>query len=249
MKERESKPSANCIESLILGGWRSLVFCVVVLVVVVLLAEYFLFRFRTIVDSGHQFEYRANGSIVWKSSTDSGDSMFFLPASAGWTRSGIILDPGEEVKINAVGRACLAMNRLVEAAQNGEKPPLPWVTPSGIALSSTATPEMVGDLGNESLGAKDLVVSGNIGALVCCVVPERGAVFPSLENNPRPDGVEVVGDRGEIENGTGERGELWFIVNDIVNPDESKGGAVKRKNYKARYWDDNIGNYWVIINR
>lgn len=153
------------------------------------------------------------------------------------------------------------MHHLVDHAKDDTLPPLRHVGPSGGELSTSA--------GQTDIQRRGALVDrqAKYGQLLACLVAD-GQPNPGVEN-PRPQGVTVIGAEGEMENSGSQPVKLWLVVNDsVIDPNQLEVSKVlylpptdkgscpeleRRWKYivEHRYWDvwfdDNVGSYVVTI--
>ena len=249
MNEKK-EDSKNWLQTILDGGWKSVYLGAFLIMIIIGAAEYIFYRLSKISqDEGVEISINPGGSLVWKTSPKSdNEGVFPLPACSGWSNSGLILKPGESIRLDAAGRVCLSIDQLVKAISYGngkdpQKTPFPWIGPDGL-LKKDEGPAMQLLQGHKVAGDR-ILPGANLGALVC-YLRSRQNPPPSIEHNFNPKGTQLVGSNSKVTNYSQEPKELWLTINDIAF--DNSQNFLKAKP-KSLYWDDNIGMFWVIFNR
>ncbi|MFX0140379.1 MAG: hypothetical protein ACFFDN_42465 [Candidatus Hodarchaeota archaeon] len=225
---------------------------------IILLFEYFFWRFHNI-NSKFKLSFTPNGATIIISPDDQLRALFILPASSRWTNTGLKLKPGKTLRITASGKIHTAFHRLVECAINDTKPQYKWLDPNGEAWSN---------LGKLDVLRRNLLImpKANIGALLGYLhIP--GTPEPTIFNS-KPEGIILIGKEGYITNKTNMETELWVVINDVIldpnNFEKSKEAYIGSGNieiwskrwdyivdndYWDLWWDDNIGHFFLQIEK
>jgi hypothetical protein len=216
---------------------------------------------RQLSEDNVSLAYDAEKKALIISPQDRNTAYLVVPASALWVDTGIDLEAGEVIHIDAIGHAHLSLKRLYEAVDYDSMPHFKWVGPEG-------APFEVRKLQDSLRQPFLLSPRANIGRLLGYLQP-LGSPAPSQENS-RPGPILDIGSHGSIKNSSNSTSHLYLVLNEMVldreRMDSSRlayiGGDPRRKpdrskrwNYivQNKYWhlwfDDNIGQFLVQVRR
>jgi len=261
-----------------LGGFNSyahlLRFCIAVAFILGLVA-FVTWIVVTNLPSAQRLAISFNdeGATIISIDNQPSKALVLLPASKLWTNTGLIIRPGQKISIAATGFVNLAIHRLVDAANNDDRPRHGWVGPEGAAE---------GDLRNErpvDRLRKPLRIEPKVGfgCLLAYIRPE-GKPDPGREN-PRPEGIHVFNKQSSeltYKDSEDRVGTLFLTVNDGILRDDRESeeayvtnqdaldatyGKGKRtvqelretwkklvvQNYWDIWFDDNVGEFLVQL--
>jgi len=202
---------------------------------------------------GTDIKVEKSGAIILSTRFHKTTAVYLLTphgAKAGpWVNTGIEIKRGQDVRITASGRVCLAMHHMVESGIKDVPPPLPWSGPSGLDPCSALPPTTPRD--EELVRSKYLI----------CNTADQGeliGVISAGEPPIKPDSVDVLEIGDYWDQPAKKSGTLWLTVNEIwLNKSLADAYAPKtpeefEKNIVANsYWnvwyDDNAGAFLITV--
>jgi hypothetical protein len=221
---------------------------------------------RKMMESHVALSYDVTKNQLIISPQDPNTAYLVVPASAPWVDTGIDVEAGEVIRIDAIGHAHLSLRQLYEAIDYDSMPRFQWIDPDGSAFA-VRRPQ-------DSLRQDFLLSPGaNMGKLLGYFWPSGSAQPQPSRDHPRPGGMLEIGRHATIKNPLHDTARLFLVLNDMVL-DPSRMEASKRAyigpypktdpHYPARskrweyvvrnrYWylwfDDNIGQFLVQVHR
>lgn len=186
-----------------------------------------------------------------------------------WTATGVWVAAGDELRVSASGKICLAHHRLIGSADGDTPPPQPWIGPEGLpppfsAMAGVTTEQIVSDgnlprtirpqdfaRSNHTIAARSGLPSVAQGALLGFVTSEENP--PPWLPNGEKEHAQVIGRRSEFK--ARRSGQLFLAVNDVWLSGTSRDHDVYLEGHKGKAaidkekeWQDRIvkGNYWNV---
>lgn len=158
----------------------------------------------------------SQGATVVRRHNELERAQVLLPASVMWMDTQVDVKPGERLHVRAFGRIQLALDRLVDAARRDAPLEYTWIGPEG----DSASVRLPGDAPRDKFLIEPGATYGKLLGYLQC----GNAEAPS-KTNPRPAGINAIGNDGTVENRAEDTCcRLWVVVNDtfLDSSDEAK---------------------------
>jgi hypothetical protein len=148
-----------------------------------------------------------------------------VPANQLWVDTGIVLKPGETIKLSASGQINLAVHRLVEAANEDRVPWYGWVGPEGKELPKAENPPTIYIRRQE---AQLLIHPESKPGCLLMYLGSEGQPPPD-KRDPRPKDIMAIG-RGpkQYRNESKQNQQIYLTVNEklLANTDKAREAYV-----------------------
>lgn len=166
--------------------------------------------------AGISVDLSSEGALLVSTEKELG-AVYYLPAAAGWSNTGISVPSNSVIEIIASGKAALAADYIIDAARSDEISRQQWTGPGGTVYFETN--ERYRRRRPYLLFSADSASSGTprIGQLVGYLSSEaEGATEPDLENNPRPKNIFEINSKRICLNTGFTDHTLWVTINEVV---------------------------------
>ena len=209
-------------------------------VVIILIGGYFGIKiFTSSLPAGSSVSMTKEGAFIFTSQGEKKAVFLLNPngtTKSPWISTGITVNKGDEITINASGAVSLNIQHTVDAARSDKRPVSPWSGPEGLSG------KWIGKRPLDERRVKNVFFPNvDFGKLVAQIAPKSS--IPPL----RSDNMKEIGKEGKIT--ALQDGVLYLTVNEVLLTTTDTDSEEYKKS-KAAYAPDELeGNELYYIER